>query len=308
MTVPGSNQRRGPLWVVIIVAVIVVAWISLPPTRRLTRRFFGSLRMQKVQAVNVNLSNFVGPNANSTLQQMVSTMISDKVTVTVNQKAQTAPNAAAASKLAGFRVQLPSKRTDMPQLDVAGNHAFDLTVDRARLQAILKEAGRSDLSLPQSIDGAVVDVKIPRRVRARYGTCPGRPSATANVATPTPSSMQYNDCVILTEGPSPEVKVPAGLDIQQLAEIGLELAGMTPAQAQQFLHTVNWKSTLGISIPRFMRAYEVVKVNGVEGTLLDMAGRRGPTYTLIWAKNGTVYSLTGFGNSGDAVSLANSVE
>ena len=120
--------------------------------------------------------------------------------------------------------------------------------------------------------------------------------------------MQYNDCVILTEGPSPEVNVPTGLDIQQLAEIGLELAGMTPAQAQQFLHTVDWKSTLGISIPRFMRSYEAVKVNGVEGTLLDMAGRRGPTYTLIWAKNGTVYSLTGFGNSGDAVALANSVE
>ncbi|MHB8753758.1 MAG: DUF4367 domain-containing protein [Candidatus Acidiferrales bacterium] len=292
----------------IVVVVVVVAWVSFPPTRRLTQRFFGSLRMQKVQAVNVNLSNFVGPNANSTLQQMVSTMISDKVTVTVNEKAQTAPNAAAASKLAGFQVQLPAKRTDTPELDVAGTHAFDLTVDRARLQAILKEAGRSDLSLPPSIDGAVVDVTIPRRVRARYGTCPGRPSATANVATPTPSSMQYNNCVILTEGPSPEVKVPSGLDIQQLAEIGLELAGMTPAQAQQFLHTVNWKSTLGISIPRFMRSYEAVKVNGVEGTLLDMAGRRGPTYTLIWAKNGTVYSLTGFGNSGEAVSLANSVE
>ncbi|HEV2183515.1 MAG TPA: DUF4367 domain-containing protein, partial [Candidatus Acidoferrales bacterium] len=212
------------------------------------------------------------------------------------------------SNLAGFHVQLPSKRTDTPVLDVAGVHAFDLTVDRARLQAILKEAGRSDLSLPQSIDGAVVDVKIPRRVRARYGSCPARPSATANVATPTPSSMQYNDCVILTEGPSPEVNVPSGLDVRQLAEIGLELAGMTPAQAQQFLHTVDWKSTLGISIPRFMRSYEAVKVNGVEGTLLDMAGRRGPTYTLIWAKNGTVYSLTGFGNSGDAVALANSVE
>lgn len=308
MTTEGFNKRRGPLRAVIIAAVIIVAWVSLPPTRRLTQRFFGSLRMRKVQAVNVNLSSFVGPNANSTLQQMVTQMISDKVTVTVNEKAQTTRDATAASKLAGFHVQLPAMRKDAPELDVAGTHAFDLTVDRARLQAILKEAGRSDLSLPQSIDGAVVDVKIPRRVRARYGTCPGRPSATADVATPTPSSMQYNDCVILTEGPSPEVNVPAGLDIQQLAEIGLELAGMTPTQAQQFLHTVNWKSTLGVSIRRFMRSYETVKVNGVEGTLLDMAGRRGPTYTLIWAKNGTVYSLTGFGNSGDAVSLANSIE
>ncbi|MGH9710485.1 MAG: hypothetical protein ACRD37_08055, partial [Candidatus Acidiferrales bacterium] len=303
-----GNRRHGPLWAAVIAVVIVVVWACLPATRRLTQRFFGSLRVQKVQAVNVDLSSFVGPNANSTLQQMVSQMISDKVTVTTNEKTQAAPDAGAASQLAGFHVQLLSARKDSPELAVAGTHAFNLTVDRARLQAILKEAGRSDLALPQSIDGATVAVKIPRTVHARYGSCPGRPSATADVATPTPSSMQYTDCVILTEGPSPEVNVPSGLDIQQLAEIGLELAGMTPAQAQEFLHNVNWKSTLGVSIPRFMRSYEAVKVNGVQGTLLNMAGRRGPTYSLLWAKNGTVYSLTGYGNSGDAVSLANSVQ
>ncbi|HKV28769.1 MAG TPA: hypothetical protein VJN90_10915 [Candidatus Acidoferrales bacterium] len=308
MTAESSGKWRGPLWVALIGVLVVVVWVSLPATRHLTHRFFGSLRMQKVQAVNVDLSSFVGPNANSTLQQMVTQMISDKVTVTTNEKTQTAPDALAASQLAGFHVQLLSARKDSPELAVAGTHAFDLTVDRARLQAILREAGRPDLTVPQSIDGATVDVKIPRAVRARYGNCPGQPSATANVATPTPSSMQYADCVILTEGPSPEVKVPAGLDVQQLAEIGLELAGMTPDQAQEFLHNVNWKSTLGVSIPRFMRSYESVKVNGVQGTLLNMAGRRGPTYTLLWAKNGTVYSLTGFGNSGDAVSLANSIQ
>lgn len=308
MNAESSSKRRSPLWAGVIVVVIIVVWVSLPATRRLTRSFFGSLRMQKVQAVNVDLSSFVGPNANATLQQMVSQMISDKVTVTANEETQVVSDPAAASQLAGFHVKLLGARKDSPELAVAGTHAFDLTVGRARLQAILKEAGRSDLALPQSIDGATVDVRIPRTVHARYGSCPGRPSATADVATPTPSSMQYTDCVILTEGPSPEVKVPSGLDIQQLAEIGLELAGMTPAQAQQFLKNVNWKSTLGVSIPRFMRSYETVQVNGVQGTLLNMAGRRGPTYALLWAKDGTVYSLTGFGNSGDAVSLANSVQ
>jgi hypothetical protein len=29
---------------------------------------------------------------------------------------------------------------------------------------------------------------------------------------------------------------------------------------------------------------------------------------LLWAKNGMVYSLTGFGDSGSAVSLANSLK
>lgn len=295
------------IWPVVGVGVIVVAWATFAPSRHLAERFFGSLREQKVQAVNVDLSNLVGPNANPALHQMITQMVSDKVKVTVNEKPQRVADAAAASQLAGFHVELLGARKDAPDLVVSGQHAFDLTVDRARLQEILKEAGRSDLTVPPSIDGATVAVTIPRAVMARYGECPGRPSATANVATPPPNTLQYDSCVRLREGRSPEVSVPHGFDFEKLAEIALEVAGMTPAQARQFLETVNWKETLGASIPRFMRSYEAVKVNGVQGTLLNMAWRRGPTYTLIWAKNGVVYSLTGYGDSGNAVTLANSL-
>lgn len=308
MTAGNSGKKNGGLWAIVAAAVIVILWASLPMTRHLLQRFFRSLRVQQVQAVNVDLSNFVGPNANATLQNMISQMISDKVTVTTSEKNQSAADVAAASQLAGFPAELLGGRKDKPTLVVTGEHAFTLTVDRARLQAILKEAGRPDLTLPASVDGSSVEVTIPREVRARYGTCPGVPSATADVATPTPNSMQYTDCILLSEGPSPTVNVPEGLDLQQLAEIGLELAGMTPKQAQEFLHNVDWKATLGVSIPRFMRSYETVKVNGVQGTLLNMAGRRGPTYSLLWAKNGRVYSLTGYGDSGNAVTLANSLE
>jgi hypothetical protein len=301
----GRMQRMTP---VLVIAAIIVAWACFPPTRHLSERFFGSLREQKVQAVNVDLSNLVGPNANPALHQMITQMISDKVKVTVSEKTQPATDAATASQLAGFHVELLGARKDTPELAVTGEHAFDLTVDRARLQEILKEAGHSELTLPQSIDGANVAVTIPRAVMARYGECPGRPSATANVATPSPNTLAYVNCVRLREGPSPQVSVPQGLDFEKLAEIALEVAGMTPSQAQQFLQTVNWKQTLGVSIPRFMRSYEAVTVNGVQGTLLNMAGRRGPTYTLVWAKNGMVYSLTGYGDSSDAVTLADSLK
>ena len=305
----GNPANRGSKWLVIVIAVLIVAGAaSFPPTRRLAQKFLDSLRVQKLQAVNVNLSNFVGPDANHTLQQMVSQMISDKVTVTMNEETKPAATPAVASRLAGFQVRLISARKDPAEVIVRGEHAFDLTVDRSRLQAILKEAGRPDLALPETIDGATVAVKIPRTLRARYGDCPGRPSATANVATPTPNSTQYSNCVELSEGPSPEVDVPPGLDLKNLTQIGLELVGMSPEQAQKFLQTVTWNSMLGVPIPRFMRSYQAVKVNGVEGTLLNMAGRRGPTYTLIWAKDGMVYSLTGFGDSGSAVALADSVK
>jgi len=72
------------------------------------------------------------------------------------------------------------------------------------------------------------------------------------------------------------VDLPPTLDVQKLAEIGLEAAGMSEQQASQFFHAVDWKSVLTVSVPRQLRAYEEVKVAGVTGTLLTLAGRRGP--------------------------------
>jgi hypothetical protein len=40
--------------------------------------------------------------------------------------------------------------------------------------------------------------------------------------------------------------------------------------------------------------------------LMITGGRRGPTYELAWVGDGVVYTLTGYGSSADAVSLANS--
>jgi hypothetical protein len=301
-------KRVGSMWFVWIPVLAIVIFLSLPWGREKAQHFLDSLRMQKVQAVNVDLSSFVGPSANRSLQQMVSQMISDKVTVTLNESDQAAADAAAAGQIAGFRVQLLSKRKDAPKLTVTGAHALQMSVDRGRLQAIFNEAGRQDLVLPSNLEGAQVFVKISRAVHAQYGNCPTRGNAAEGVTGPPPPTTEFSNCVYLSEGPSPVVDFPASLHIEQLAEIGLELAGMSPAQAQEFLKTVDWKTTLGMSVPRFMRSYEGVVINGAPGTLLNTVGRRGPTYTMAWAKGGIVYSLVGYGSSGDALTLAESVK
>jgi hypothetical protein len=308
MTGGNSNKRARKLGIAVAVVAAIVLWVTLPPTQRLTERFLDALRMQQVQAVNVNLSNFTGPNANPTLQQMFTDMISKQVTTSVSEDPQNASTVADAGKIAGFTPELPKARKDDPELLVNGRHAFTLVVDRTRLQSILQEAGRTDLTLPQSIDGASVQVDIPRTLRARYGNCPKPRSAAANVATPpAPSAAEFADCLVVVEGPTPTVNAPAALDLPQLARIGLELAGMTPDQSQQFLQSVDWKSTLGASIPRGLRSYQGVTVNGAKGTLFELGGRFGPTYTLSWSNGGINYSLSGYGSSADALPIAESV-
>lgn len=292
--------------------VVIAGVVGIPGGRNLLARFFRSLRMQKVQAVNVNLSAFTDPNANPALHQMIAQMVSDDVVVAANEPDQPAADAAAAAQLSGFDVSVVGERNDPPKFVVTGRHAFDMTLNRDRLQTVFNQAGHPEISVPQALDGSPLKVEIPRAVEIQYGHCPVPASAGQNVADnitgPTPSSTEYSDCLRLREGPNPIVNVPPGVDVEKLAEIGLETAGMNPSQVREFLQTVNWQSTLVMAVPRFLRSYEAVKVAGAKGTLLSMAGRRGPGYALIWAKNGRGYLLTGFGDSSHAVDLADSVK
>jgi hypothetical protein len=149
-------------------------------------------------------------------------------------------------------------------LVVSGRQELKMTVDRSRLQEILKAAVHPEIVLPQSLDGAPFSVKVPRALHAQFGSCPGPVTANKAIANQVietaPTAGQYADCVRLTEGPSPVVDLPPTLDVQKLAEIGLEAAGMSEQQANQFFHAVDWKSTLTLSVPRQLRAYEEVKV------------------------------------------------
>jgi hypothetical protein len=308
---PAAPAKRNR-WLVLIVVVLIAAGLGIPAVRNMAVKSLQSLRMQKVQAVNADFSPYVDANANPTLHQMVTQMISDKVQVETNEEDHPVTDLASARQMAGFNVMLLGARKDAPEIVVGGAHKIDVAVDRARLQAIATEAGHADLVLPQSIDGATVQVQVPRSVQVQYGTCPSPANASKviadNITGPSPTTTEFSDCVRLREGPDPIVNVPSGLDVGGLAQIGLETAGMTPTQAGEFLHTIDWKATLTLAVPRSLRSYQVVKVNGTDGTLLSMAGRRGPGYALIWTKNGLVYSLTGFGDSSQAVTLADSLK
>jgi hypothetical protein len=310
MTTSASSNRGTRLVLIFVVIIVVIA--GVPAVRNAALKSLQSLRMQKVQAVNADFSSYVDPNSNPSLHQMVTQMISDKVQVETNEEDHTVTDAASAKQMAGFDVQLLGARKDAPEIVVGGVHKINVLVDRARLQAIATEAGHSEIVLPPSIDGATVAVQVPRSVQLQYGTCPGPTSAgqvvADNLTGPTPTTTQFSDCVRLREGPNPIVNVPSGLDVGGLAEIGLETAGMTPSQAKDFLQTIDWKATLTLSVPRALRSYQVVKVDGTNGTLLTMAGRRGPGYALIWTKNGVGYSLTGFGDSSQAITLADSLK
>jgi Putative zinc-finger len=298
-------KRWRPLWIGAVAATILLCSLAFPFGRGLAQRFLGTLRVEKVQPVRLDFSALDG---NRPLQEMLRQMISDKVVVTADEKPQPATTAADASQVAGFSVHVLGARTDAPKFTVGGQHAFHMTIDRARLQDIFDQAGRADLLLPATLDGANVSVNVPRSIMVEYGDCPHAQAAAGTGPSPTqPHLGTFANCLGLEEAPSPLVDMPSDLNLQQLAEIGFQLAGMSATQARDLGQTIDWKSTLVLPIPRFASSYSQVTVNGVQGTLIQGSGRRGPDYVLVWVKNGIIYGLVGHGDSSNAVALANSL-
>ena len=304
------SKRMRPLWAGLTLVALFAVSLSFAPVRAWAGSFLGLFRVQQVTVLPVDNTRLEALTGNSPLSAEISRLLSDSVTITKQPKdPQIAASASEASQMAGFAVRLPNNQTAAPQLTAQSGFAFQFVVDRARAQALVDEAGYQNLQLPASLDGATIKVDVPSAVTAAYGTCPkpkGEPSASD-----TRGSMgrMYANCVILVQIPSPTVNTPPDVDVAQLAEMGLQVTGMTAQQAHEYSQTVDWASTLVIPIPRNGATYKQVAVDGVTGYLIQRPADDAPEYALVWVKDGIVYGIGGLGaDSAQALAMANSLK
>lgn len=308
------TPRWGPAWGALAAAILVAVIFSIAPVRSRAQRILAMLRVQKVAVVSIDSQVLEAENQGGKTAQLMSKLLSDQVTVTRKAgKPIPAPSAAAATQMTGFDVRLPRVRSDAPKLMVEGEQAFQMTLDRSRLQSILDEAGRQDLRLPPTVNGAMIAVQVPSSVFAAYGNCP--PPRTGHRSVPPPenskSAAAPSNCEFFVQAPSPAVSVPPNLNISQLAEIALQFAGMSQQQAQDFCKTVDWTSTLVVPVPSRAASYQTVPVDGVDGTLIQTwASHRSlmGNYSLLWVKNGIIYSLSGAKDPEEAMAFGDSLD
>jgi Putative zinc-finger len=295
-----------------LAAVAVVVALTMAPVRAWAESLLAIFRVERFTVLEINPESLKsGGSQNEMLNQTVSHMLSDEVTVTQKpQKPQLVANAAAASKLAGFPVHLLSGIAP-EALAFESGVGVQMKLDQDRLQSILDEAGRSDLKIPSSVDGALIGVRIPAGVMAFYGNCgdPASRLAGSTSASNQPKKEADSTCTTLTELPSPTVSAPAEINPAQIAQVMLQFLGMSENDAANFTQTVDWTSTLVLPIERGRSTYEQVHVNGNEGALLRPK-RQGQTnhYSLMWVDDGIVHALTGTGDNTTAINLASQLE
>ena len=312
--------RWRPAWGLAAGAVVVAVLIGVSPVRTWAQRVLAMLRVQKIQVVTIDPTTLMSSNEpDSRPYKLVNQFIADNVVVTMDPgKPNLVPNLAKAAQLAGYPVRSIGSLGAPQSIEVNGETAFQMTVDRDRVEMLLDEVGRSDIRIPESANGALIAVHIPKTVISMYGDCPARhghtisdtqsrAEALAERKMERMARMNNTNCTYLIQAPGPTVSVPPDLNMSEIAEAALELAGMSPAEAHSFCQTVDWSSTMVVPIPRNTSSYETVSVDGVQGTLITETLTQGNRYSLLWIKNGVIHSLAGHGNSSDALALAASL-
>jgi hypothetical protein len=287
--------RWRPAWGLAATVAIVAIVLGVNPMSTWAQRVLAMLRIQKITVVAIEPRTLMSNgDPGSRPYKLINQLIADSVLVTMDPgKPNAATNVTDAAQLAGYPIRTLGILGAPQSIEVTGETAFQMTINRDRIETLLDEVGRSDIHIPESANGALIAVHIPKIVISRYGDCP----------------PQHNtNCTSLIQAPSPTVSIPPDLNMSEIAEAALELAGMNSSEARSFCQTVDWSSTLVIPIPHNTSSYETVTVDGVEGTLITENLPQGNRYSLLWVKNGVIHSLTGHGTSSDALTLAASLQ
>jgi len=293
-----------------LAATAVILLLTVAPVRVGAESLLAIFRVERFTILEIDPSTLKskGLENDQLLNQTISRILSDEVTFTRKpQKPQLVADAATASKAAGFAVQILPGET-LSSLLLQSGGAMQLKLDRDRIQSILDEAGRSDLQIPSSVDGATVGVRMPAGVMAFYGNCGDVASRVAgNAPRSGAKSEPPSDatCISLMELPSPVVSAPPEIDPAQIAQVALQFLGMNANDAANFTQTVDWTSTLVLPVIRGKSKYEQVHVNGNEAALLRPANEEeSARFSLMWVDNGIIFSLNGTGDDTTAINLA----
>jgi hypothetical protein len=297
------------VWAGLAAVLALTVAFSFAPVRTWAGQFLGLFRVQQIQLLPLDTTMLSNLHGEGTLAEQVSRMFSDSVKITREPgEPVAAASAAEASELAGFNVRLLAAAEGEPRITVQDGAAFEVVLDRERAQALLNEAGRGDLQLPESVDGATLRVDIPAGATVEYGVCPS--GTEGEFVSDGPADWDVlTTCVMLAQVPSPSVEAPPDLDVAQLAELGLQFTGMSSEEAAAFSQSVDWTTTLVLPLPSHAGDYRPVTVDGVSGNLIYRGPGEVPArYLVLWVKDGVVHALSGFGQPDEGIALANSIQ
>lgn len=275
---------------------VIAALFAFPSVRASAQAMLDMFRVRKFAAVPFDKSRI------EKLQQLDKDrmfMVFDK-SQTVHEPGppQIVASIAAASSAAGFHVTQPSylpAGLTADTIRVDGPGEAKLSVSEAKLRALLDALDLQDVQVPAGLDGKEIEVrKSPVVIQQFHGS--GRLRAA------------------LIQSNSPEIGVPAGLDVARLAEIGLRILGLDAGEARRVATTTDWRTTLLVPVPFNASTFRQVTVHGNQGLMITTSGKdsqgdqRREGTIVLWSEGDKVYAVQGNLTGKDLLQMVESVQ
>jgi len=279
--IPIRQSRRHALFSGLVAALVLLSFISIPTLRAAADSLLQTFRVKSVVFVPVD----------SDRMKQLGSLLSDPTSLFITQptivgtpKATKVSSVNEAAQLAGFTPQQPSTFPSAPtstQYKVHDKMSVQAQVNIENIRKLLTTAGINDVSLPDALGSAPITADVPAFVESTY------------------SAESYK--LTLVQGRSPNVTLPAGVDLAQLGKAGLELIGMQPDQADQMSRQIDWSSTLVVPFPANLSDLLKVDVGGAPGLLVSSGGASSNVdvarhnLVLYWQVGDRFYVLAGQG-------------
>jgi len=274
-----------PLAAAVVVVVAAAGLFAFPSVRASAQSFLDIFRVRTFTPVAVDPDRF---KALESERIDLERLISKNIEVLQEAgPARDAANAAEAAGLAGYALRQPSyvpPGFEPGAIRVSGEGAVRMTADASILREVLRLLDLNDVRIPANLDGAQVQVHMPPVVQMRY--------------------VRGDRELRFMQSPSPDVRLPPAMDLEDLGEIALRIAGLSASEAHRLARTIDWHTTLLLPVPTTANAFRKVTVGSGEGLLIE--ARKGMS-AVMWADGEKVYAVTGNAFSAELLEMANSV-
>jgi hypothetical protein len=293
---PSPNRPWVPALGTALVFLLMVGLFAMPSVRASAQAFLDLFRVRNFAAVSVDPARLEQFRSGSV---DLKALLGDHIeTLREPGPLRVFPDAQSAGSAAGILVRVPAALPAGLTADtiaVQGEGEARLTADAAKLGEIMRGLGIEDLTVPSALEGARITIRMPAVVSIRYRGEGSR--------------------ALLIQARSPEVALPDGVDLAQMGEIGLRIAGLDAGEARRFARSIDWHSTLLVPVPAGVSSFSEVGVRGNRGLLIRFSGEGGESSrphrresALMWSEGDMVYALVGDLDRLSLVEMAGSLQ
>ncbi|MFW6070329.1 MAG: hypothetical protein ACOC9X_04710 [bacterium] len=256
-------KRRYAFATVLVLALVLVA-VALPPVRAAASDFLGLFRVQKFAPISVS------PAQLQQLENLADQGLYPGEFEVIDEPGphQDVSGLEEAQLVTGWQPQTAAVLPAPDRVLVSDGARGQLTVDVQSARSILQATGVDPQLVPDSLDGAVVDVTLHPAVE-----------------------QVWDDRLRLIQTESPVVDYPDDANPEQLGEAFLQVLGMAPDEARRLAREIDWNNTLVFPVPENAATFSETTVAG--NSALALSSVNGNESSLMWQKDDVVFLLAG---------------